>query len=91
MLLFVTVIFVIYFFQISARIDNLTKKYNDLLEDSYRDNLRYASQFDHLYTAVRELSNALVFITVVLVHTCIHLLVAATEDLASRQSSIRFV
>ena len=55
-LLFVTVIFVIYFFQISARIDNLTKKYNDLLEDSYRDNLRYASQFDHLYTAVRELS-----------------------------------
>lgn len=54
-LLFVTVIFVIYFFQISARIDNLTKKYNDLLEDSYRDNLRYANQFDTLYTAVREL------------------------------------
>lgn len=57
-LLFITVIFVIYFLQIGARIENLTKKYNDLLEDSYRDNLRYASQFDHLYTAIRELGKS---------------------------------
>lgn len=57
-LLFITVIFVVYFLQLSARIDKLSKRYDDMQEDFYRDGMRAASQFDILHDAVKALTKS---------------------------------